>query len=262
MNPKKKFICINCGHPVAELYIKYSETVSKIANCVRPLLFRKEGKKSVMKLLFAIPKCVPAKIQMISKSNSILQDNCHQVADKYIEFEPLVIIIDLILLSRPTYRHVLYNINFKVSLILHTAQSHQLTPIPFSFTQIYWKLILIILFLDAYISWSNRSYLFTVHNEDFTKEKLFYFCFGLSCVGSLIHLLDDSHSTVWSLINFVNFHHFRQFYLDHIACGEFKKMYGFPDPTESSNIAMQSHVFGKYIEILPPAHRHLEKSTK
>lgn len=42
------------------------------------------------------------------------QDKCHEIADKYIEFEPIVVVIDLVLLSRPTYRHVLYNTDFKV----------------------------------------------------------------------------------------------------------------------------------------------------
>lgn len=54
------------------------------------------------------------------------QDYCHQVADKYIEFEPLVIIIDLILISRPTYRHVLYNINFKVTHFAHLRMAYSI----------------------------------------------------------------------------------------------------------------------------------------
>lgn len=32
---KKNYICINCGHPIDELYTKYSASVMKIANCVR-----------------------------------------------------------------------------------------------------------------------------------------------------------------------------------------------------------------------------------
>lgn len=46
----------------------------------------------------------------------MIQEKCHEVADKYIEFETIVIVIDLILLSRPTYRHVLYNTDFRVSV--------------------------------------------------------------------------------------------------------------------------------------------------
>lgn len=46
----------------------------------------------------------------------LFQGRCHEIADKYIEFEPIVIVIDLVLLSRPTYRHVLYNTEFKVIL--------------------------------------------------------------------------------------------------------------------------------------------------
>lgn len=32
---KKKYICINCTHPIDELYTKYSVSVTRIANCVR-----------------------------------------------------------------------------------------------------------------------------------------------------------------------------------------------------------------------------------
>lgn len=31
---ENKFICIHCGHPVAELYKNYSPSVLKIMNCV------------------------------------------------------------------------------------------------------------------------------------------------------------------------------------------------------------------------------------
>lgn len=32
---KKKYVCIHCGHPIEELYTKYSASVTRIANCVR-----------------------------------------------------------------------------------------------------------------------------------------------------------------------------------------------------------------------------------
>ncbi|XP_031633824.1 protein ARV1 [Contarinia nasturtii] len=123
---EKKFICINCGHPTDELYTKYSANVMKIANC----------------------------------------EKCHQIADKYIEFEPIVIVIDLVLLSRPTYRHVLYNTDFRI----------------------HWKLSLIICLLDAYISWSNKFHYLAseVNDEHFTKEKFFYLCFGLAVTDNLV----------------------------------------------------------------------------
>lgn len=45
------------------------------------------------------------------------QDWCHEITDKYIEYEPVAILIDLILLTRSAYRHVLFNSKFKVNNI-------------------------------------------------------------------------------------------------------------------------------------------------
>lgn len=123
-NTEKHFICIHCGNQVRELYKKYSSSVIKMRNC----------------------------------------EHCHEIADKYIEFEPIIIAIDLVLLSRPAYRHVLYNTSFTI----------------------HWKLNLVILLLDAYIVWSSKSHLFSSHDGNFTKEKLFYFCLVLSLIGMYI----------------------------------------------------------------------------
>ena len=38
-----------------------------------------------------------------------LQDKCLNVADKYIEYELLLVSIDLILLHEQAYRHILFN---------------------------------------------------------------------------------------------------------------------------------------------------------
>jgi hypothetical protein len=37
------------------------------------------------------------------------------VADKYIEYDPVIVMIDLVLLNEQAYRHVLYNSSFHVS---------------------------------------------------------------------------------------------------------------------------------------------------
>lgn len=37
-----------------------------------------------------------------------------EVADKYVEYDPVIVIIDLVLLRKEAYRHVLYNTQFKV----------------------------------------------------------------------------------------------------------------------------------------------------
>lgn len=87
------------------------------------------------------------------------QDKCGEITDKYIEFEVIIILIDLILLSRPVYRHILYNTNFK---------NH-------------WKISVVLMLLEAYYIWSEKNYNSSENANDYNRdpfiaEKGFYFC--------------------------------------------------------------------------------------
>ena len=42
------------------------------------------------------------------------QRKCNEVADKYIEYDSIIIFLDILLLQRPAYRHILINSKFKV----------------------------------------------------------------------------------------------------------------------------------------------------
>lgn len=95
---KGTYICINCGNKVESLYRKYSPTVLKLTNC----------------------------------------EKCHRVADKYVEYDAIIIIIDLILLQQRAYRHILFNSNYKNL----------------------WKLSVIVLLIDTYIDWSSFNKFF------------------------------------------------------------------------------------------------------
>ncbi|KAF7280654.1 ACAT-related protein required for viability 1 [Rhynchophorus ferrugineus] len=88
MEERVECFCINCGEQVNNLYKKYSETVLKLTEC----------------------------------------EYCGKIADKYVEFDNVIVIIDLILLNTNAYRHILFNSQFK----------H------------YWKLSLILILLEAY----------------------------------------------------------------------------------------------------------------
>ena len=61
--------------------------------------------------------------------NTFFQNFCGNLADKYIEYDPVIVLLDLVLLQKPAYRHLLYNSSFKsywklmVALIL--GQSFQ-----------------------------------------------------------------------------------------------------------------------------------------
>lgn len=43
-----------------------------------------------------------------------LQESCKGVVDKYIEYDPVIVMIDLVLMSKEAQRHVIYNTEFKV----------------------------------------------------------------------------------------------------------------------------------------------------
>ncbi|KAG5670270.1 hypothetical protein PVAND_000547 [Polypedilum vanderplanki] len=83
-----KYRCINCSHPLKELYKTYSPTIQKLVEC----------------------------------------DKCNKIADNLIEFDNLYIIINLILLSTEAQRHVLYNTTcknlYKILMIIIMLESY------------------------------------------------------------------------------------------------------------------------------------------
>uniref|UniRef100_A0A1B0DGL7 Protein ARV n=1 Tax=Phlebotomus papatasi TaxID=29031 RepID=A0A1B0DGL7_PHLPP len=99
----QRVVCINCGHPVGELYRKYGESA-----------------------------------------------NCNEVADKYIEYEPVVILIDVVLLTKSAYRHILFNGQFKN----------------------FWKLFIILVLMESYMKWMRLPQT----ENDQESEKNFYIC--------------------------------------------------------------------------------------
>ncbi|XP_059218791.1 protein ARV1 isoform X2 [Stomoxys calcitrans] len=71
----------------------------------------------------------------LSNEHKANWNKCHSVADKYIEFEPVIIIVDFMLLSPSSYRHALYNRDFKL----------------------FWKLSLMLLLLESLTLWRENT---------------------------------------------------------------------------------------------------------
>lgn len=85
------------------------------------------------------------------------------MADKYIEFEHIIVFIDLALLQTATYRHVLFNTDF----------------------QKYWKFSIILIFVEAYLKWNNVFY--STDNQLITSDESgYYFSFGFILLEHLI----------------------------------------------------------------------------
>ncbi|KAH8373521.1 hypothetical protein KR009_012401 [Drosophila setifemur] len=70
--------------------------------------------------------------ELFKKYSNILKTThcgkCLQIADKYIEFEEFIILIDALLLDSCAFRHIIYNGDFKL----------------------YWKVSLVVLFLESF----------------------------------------------------------------------------------------------------------------
>ncbi|KAJ8679141.1 hypothetical protein QAD02_014928 [Eretmocerus hayati] len=89
------YTCIHCGAAVDELYRRYSPSVLKVVKC----------------------------------------ESCGNLADKYIEYDPVIVLVDLVLLEKPAYSHLLYNSNFGS----------------------YWKLMIVLIFGESYRQWETPS---------------------------------------------------------------------------------------------------------
>ncbi|KAK7505469.1 hypothetical protein BaRGS_00003214 [Batillaria attramentaria] len=70
---KPRYQCVHCGTAVPELYRDFKKGIIKISHC----------------------------------------GMCKEVADKYIEYDPVIIFLDTLLLQRSAYRHVLVNSGFQ-----------------------------------------------------------------------------------------------------------------------------------------------------
>ncbi|XP_024935744.1 protein ARV1 isoform X2 [Cephus cinctus] len=122
--------CINCGAEVKELYRRYSPSVLKVLKC----------------------------------------DKCGSIADKYIEYDPVIVLVDLVLLEKPAYRHLLYNSNFKS----------------------YWKLMVVLLLSESFKVWTTLISNLAVSNvpevnsdssDVFEGERNFYVLLALTTIS-------------------------------------------------------------------------------
>ncbi|PAV83263.1 hypothetical protein WR25_19814 [Diploscapter pachys] len=92
---KEQYKCINCLAESDSLYQKYSEGVIRLTEC----------------------------------------KNCKKIVDRYIEYETVMVVVDMLLHYMEAYRHILYNMKIKN----------------------YTRLIVIFLFCDAYDKWITRK---------------------------------------------------------------------------------------------------------
>uniref|UniRef100_A0A0B7AB26 Protein ARV n=1 Tax=Arion vulgaris TaxID=1028688 RepID=A0A0B7AB26_9EUPU len=110
-----KYQCIECGKKVQKLYQEYKTGTIKMSHC----------------------------------------EFCKEIADKYIEYDPVIIFLDALLLQRQAYRHILINTKF---------DSH-------------WKLALLLCMCDAFIKLVIQRTALASQNSD--SEPFNYVFIGL-----------------------------------------------------------------------------------
>lgn len=113
-------ICIECGHRnIPTLYSKYKSEYVKLTVC----------------------------------------DSCNKVCDKYIEYDAVILFLDLLLLKKPAYRHLAYN------LTEWQIRNHS------NFSSKYQNLIrlsILIILFEVYLTWATfeRSHFWLQGNVD------------------------------------------------------------------------------------------------
>uniref|UniRef100_A0A1B0FMD5 Protein ARV n=1 Tax=Glossina morsitans morsitans TaxID=37546 RepID=A0A1B0FMD5_GLOMM len=92
-------------------------------------------------------------------------EKCHKIVDKYVEFEPVIILLDTVLLSQQAYRHILYNRDFKL----------------------FWKLSLMLLLLESFALWREKREQPVVRQKaNTTYEQGFYMCCFQNIIDNLL----------------------------------------------------------------------------
>lgn len=135
---KAVFRCVECNKDALELHRDYSNGILKITIC----------------------------------------ESCKKPVDKYIEYDPVIILIDAILCKTQAFRHILFNTTLNI----------------------HWKLCVFCLLCEAYLRWSQLHVSEPSSGDPsdiirYTKEWDFYAMFGLAalelwafCTGVLCSL--------------------------------------------------------------------------
>ncbi|KAM3580287.1 sterol homeostasis protein [Umbelopsis sp. WA50703] len=113
-------ICVECDAPVATLYTEYSKGNIRLTSC----------------------------------------DNCNNFADKYIEYDYVIIFIDMLLHKPQAYRHLLFN------RITYNDERSIEPNIK--------KLAVLLILFEVYIKWFRLEKYYTGSDSTFMEQPLFY----------------------------------------------------------------------------------------
>ena len=73
-----------------------------------------------MHLMTLLQRLYPDLIQLPDSLVLLLQEKCCENVDRYIEYDTVLVLLDILLHKSQAYRHVLFNVEIKVTLIAVT----------------------------------------------------------------------------------------------------------------------------------------------
>lgn len=92
---------------------------------------------------------------------------CNKIADKYIEYDSVILFLDILLLKRQAYKHLAYNLTEMEMEIGSSTNFHVNDNTNFKFFHTYrklMKLIFMILSFEVYLTWANEEKLL-IHSQ-------------------------------------------------------------------------------------------------
>ena len=193
---KHVYLCIQCGYSADALIRKYSKSTVTLQSCVSFKtfqIFRMVYSSLVIDDIYSASKLETlSSFAFLGESRFIfrslwmtgripqphltplclLQENCKEVVDKYIEYDLTAVFIDILLLKISAYRHFIFNAEDKVSTALFqqcSSRSHN-----FVWLQGYLKRILMLsLFFHSYVEWVYEKHR-THRSDSKSAEPIFY----------------------------------------------------------------------------------------
>lgn len=98
-------ICVECGQAVEHVYREFSKGNIRLTVCVRSMSTATQAKRLRVGQPLAV---VDSRLSILLACE---QPSCGSFADLYVEYDLILVVLDLLLLKVQVFRHCLFNLN-------------------------------------------------------------------------------------------------------------------------------------------------------
>lgn len=111
-------VCVECGEAVPHLYREFGKGNIRLTHCVCESFCYFVLNCNCWKESKALKEYYI--LAFIALTVKMKQEKCGQIADKYVEYEALILLYDMMLHKPSVYRHILYNRVVETSEMVHS----------------------------------------------------------------------------------------------------------------------------------------------